>query len=130
MTAVDTNVLVRVLTGDDARKTQAARALFSTEQIWISRTVLLETDWVLGRLYGFEQNRIGEAFTNLLGLPNVNVEEEEAVAAALALTRHGIEFSDALHLSARPPGARFVSFDKKLVSRARRAGIAGVAGIA
>ncbi|HJZ95822.1 MAG TPA: type II toxin-antitoxin system VapC family toxin, partial [Candidatus Solibacter sp.] len=128
MTAVDTNILVRILTGDDARQTKTARALFSTERVWISRTVLLETDWVLGRLYGFKQNQIREAFTNLLGLPNVTVEEEEAVASALAHTRHGIEFSDALHLSARPSGARFVSFDKKLVSRARRAGIAGVAG--
>ena len=46
MTAVDTNVVVRLLAQDDPKQTAAARALFSAGSIWIAKTVLLETAWV------------------------------------------------------------------------------------
>jgi predicted nucleic-acid-binding protein len=90
MTAVDTNVLVRLLADDDPKQGAAARALFAAGPIWIAKTVLLETSWVLRRLYGFDQNDIHDAFTKLLGLKNVHAEDESSVAAALALTQHGI----------------------------------------
>jgi predicted nucleic-acid-binding protein len=126
MIAVDTNVLVRLLTGDDARQAAAARSLFAGERIWVAKTVLLETGWVLGSLYGFEEAAIRDAFTKLLGLRNVFVEDKSAVAAALALAAQGIELADAMHLSSRPPGAAFVSFDRSFVRRAGRAGAPNV----
>src|SRR5258708_16449968 len=124
MTAVDTNVLVRLLTGDHPQQSAAARSLFAAEPIWIAKTVLLETGWVLRNLYGFDETAIREAFTKLLGLKNVHTEEERSVAAALALTAHGLDLADAMHLSSRPPGARFVSFDQSFVRRAQPAGAA------
>lgn len=122
MTAVDTNVLVRLLTGDHPRQTAAAKALFSSEPIWIAKTVLLETAWVLRARYGFDDRAVAGAFQNLFGIDNVHVEDESSVAAALALTAHGIEIADALHLGSRPPGSSFVSFDRSFVRRAQRAG--------
>ncbi len=130
MIAVDTNVLVRLLTSDDREQAAAAKGLFAAQQIWIAKTVLLETGWVLGSLYGFDESAIREAFTKLLGLRNVQVEDEPSVAAALALSTHGIELADAMHLSSRPIGARFVSFDQSFIRRARRAGVAEISGIA
>lgn len=50
MIAVDTNVLVRLPTGDHAQQATAARSLFAAEPIWIAKTVLLETGWVLRSL--------------------------------------------------------------------------------
>jgi predicted nucleic-acid-binding protein len=129
MIAVDTNVLVGLLTGDDSRQEAAARSLFTREPIWIAKTVLLETGWVLRSLYGLEEIEIRAAFTKLLGLENVHAEDESSVAAALALTTRGIEFADALHLCSRPPGAAFVSFDKSFVQRARRAGVSDISNI-
>jgi predicted nucleic-acid-binding protein len=126
MTAVDTNVVVRLLTADDPKQAAAARALFASQPIWIAKTVLLETGWVLRSLYGFEEAAIHDAFTKLLGLKNVHMEDEPAVAAALTLTAYGIELADALHLSSKPPGAAFVSFDQSFVRRAKRAGVANV----
>jgi predicted nucleic-acid-binding protein len=120
--AVDTNVLVRLLTGDEPKQAAAARRLFASQPIWIAKTVLLETGWVLRSLYGFEQSAIREAFTKLLGLKNVKAEDESSVAAALALVAHGVEFADAMHLGSRPPGGQFVSFDRSFVQRAKRAG--------
>ena len=126
MTAVDTDVLVRLLTRDDPKQTAAALSLFAAGPIWIAKTVLLETEWVLRSLYGFEEAAIGDAFTRLLGLENVQAEDEDSVAAALALTARGIEFADAIHLSSRPPGAAFASFDKSFVRRAQQAGTGAV----
>ena len=104
MTAVDTNVLVRLLTGDDPAQQAAARSLFEHERIWIAKTVLLETAWVLRSLYGFEENEIAGALIKLLGLAGVQAEDAPAVASALALTAKGLEFADALHLASRPDG--------------------------
>jgi predicted nucleic-acid-binding protein len=126
MTAVDTNVVVRLLTGDEPKQAAAARALFAAGPIWIAKTVLLETGWVLRSLYGFEEGAVRAALTKLLGLKNVHVEDESSLAAALALTASGIELADAMHLSSRPPGAAFVSFDRSFVRRAKRASVARV----
>jgi len=128
MVAVDTNVLVRLLTADDPKQEAAARSLFETAAVWIAKTVLLETGWVLRSLYGFDDAAIRGAFL-LLGLPNVHAEDEASVAAGLALTANGIEFADAIHLASRPSGAGFVSFDKAFVRRARRAGAPEVSGL-
>jgi predicted nucleic-acid-binding protein len=129
MTAVDTNVLVRLLTGDEPRQEAAARSLFASGPIWIAKTVLLETGWMLRSLYGFQASAIGDAFTKLLGLKNVYAEDESSVAAALALTARGIELAHAMHLSSRPAGAGFVSFDRSFVQRARRAGVSGISSM-
>jgi predicted nucleic-acid-binding protein len=126
MLAVDTNVLVRLLTGDEPRQAAAARALFAAGPVWIAKTVFLETGWVLRSLYGFEESAIRDAFTKLLGLKNVHAEDESSLAAALALTERGVELADAMHLSSRPPGARFVSFDRAFVQRAKRAGVSDI----
>ena len=49
MTAVDTNVVVRLLTEDHPKQTAAARSLFAAGPIWIAKTVLLETGWIRPR---------------------------------------------------------------------------------
>ena len=129
MTAVDTNVVVRLLTQDDPKQAAAARSLLAAGPIWIAKTVLLETGWVLRRLYGFDESAIRDALTKLLGLKNVHTEDKPSMVAALALTLHGVELADAMHLSSRPPGAVFVSFDQSLVRRAKRAGENEVSGL-
>lgn len=126
MIAVDTNVLIRLLTEDDPKQAAFARSLFAAAEFWIAKTVLPETAWVLRSLHGFKESAIHRAFTKLLGLDKVHTEDEPSVAAALALTLHTIELADALDLSSRPTGAMFVSFDQPFVRRARRAGASEV----
>ena len=126
MLAIDTNILVRFLTGDDPEQAAAARLLFAAGPVWVAKTVLLETGWVLRSLYGFAESAIRDAFTRLLGLKNVQAEDAAGVATALKLTGNGIEFADALHLSSRPAGVGFVSFDRAFIKRAQRAGAGAV----
>jgi predicted nucleic-acid-binding protein len=122
MVAVDTNVIVRLLTGDDRRQYAAARRLFATESVWVAKTVLLETVWVLASLYGFDWRAIHSALVGLLGLSNVEVEDDAAVASALLLMSQGVEFAHALHVASKPANAAFATFDRALVRRAVKAG--------
>ncbi len=127
MIAVDTNVVVRLLTGDDARQAARAVALFRTEEIWLAKTVILETEWVLRSLYGFRGAQLSTALSSLTSLPEVRVEDPAAVSKALEWALAGMDFPDALHLASRGDSAKFMSFDEKLVKRAKRLGVGGVA---
>ena len=127
MIAVDTNVVVRLLTGDDARQAARASALFRTEDIWLSKTVILETEWVLRSLYRFHGAQVSAAMLALTSLPAVRVEDPAALSRALEWTSLGMDFADALHLASRGASAKFVSFDEKLVKRAKGIGVSGVA---
>jgi len=100
--------------------------VFASGPVWIGKTVLLETGWVLRSAYGFKPDAIREAFAKLLGLKNVQAEDPACITAALALTAQGLEFADAMHLTSRPPGTKFVSFDRDFVRRAKRAGAVDV----
>lgn len=122
MVAVDTNVLVRFLVDDDPDQSRAARALFDSEVVWIPKTVILESNWVLCSLFGLTDVEVVRALSRLVSVENVQIEDSTAVGDALALVERGMELADALHLLSRPRDARFVSFDKQLVKRARRAG--------
>jgi predicted nucleic-acid-binding protein len=126
MTAADTNLVVRLLTQDDKKQAAIANTIFATQEVWIAKTVLLETSWVLESVYGFSSTDVRGALLLLAGLPNIRLENDEAVVRAVDLIAKGVEFADALHLMSRPDRATFVTFDKRLVQRARRAGVGGV----
>lgn len=120
MLAVDTNLVVRLLANDDAAQTRRAAALFSDEQIFITKTVLLETEWVLRLSYDLPPKVILQALRNIIGLPNVLMAQQSEIAEALDGFARGLDFADALHLAASRRAGRFATFDKKLIKRAEK----------
>jgi predicted nucleic acid-binding protein len=118
--AVDTNVVVRLLTGDDPAQAARARAIFERDSVLLAKTVMLESEWVLRRLYRFGADRIAEAFAALIALPDVACEDPAAVADAIRWMRGGMDFADALHLASARPAGRFATFDAALVRRAAK----------
>lgn len=120
MVAVDTNVVVRLLTGDDPAQGARARAIFEREAILLTKTVMLESEWVLRRLYRFGADRIGDAFAALLALPDVTCEDSGAVADAIRWMRDGLDFAEGLHLASARPAGRFATFDGALSRRAAK----------
>lgn len=114
MHAADTNVLVRLLTGDDAEQTKRAAALFKKEAIFIPKTALLETEWVLRRLYRLENKVVVNAFRKLSGLGNVEIEQPLVVTQALQWCEGGMDFADALHLASSQNCRKFATFDEQL----------------
>jgi predicted nucleic-acid-binding protein len=97
MRAVDTNVLVRLLTRDDAKQAAAADA-FVESGAWVSTLALAEATWVLGAVYECDAAQITRAVEMLLHHQCLMLQEPEAVAAALELFRRrpALGFSDCL----------------------------------
>ncbi len=120
MTAVDTNILVRFLVKDDKTQYESASAVFRSGDIFIPRTVILETEWVLRYVYEFEPLRILEAFRSLFGLHNVHTEDFHIVADAISLSESGLDFADAMHIASSKGADKFMSFDKSLVRKASK----------
>ncbi|MDP3294699.1 MAG: type II toxin-antitoxin system VapC family toxin [Nevskia sp.] len=80
LVSLDTNVIVRFLVNDDPVQASRASALIATHPIFITDTVLLETEWVLRGAYGKTQVEILGCFRALLGLPGVVVRDPSAIA--------------------------------------------------
>ena len=118
MVAVDTNILVRLLTEDDPAQAARARNLFATERVFIATTVLLETEWVLRGLYRLEADAISTGLENLISLANVDCQDEAAMRQAITWRRAGMDFADALHLASGRDPKQFATFDRALVKRA------------
>ena len=113
MLAVDTNVIVRYLTRDDAEQFARASALIHNEDVYACTTVLLETEWVLRRAYRFSRERVVAALTAFAGLPSVTLEDAASAAKALNWTQRGMDFADALHLAKAQGCEAFISFDQQ-----------------
>ena len=117
MRAVDTNVLVRLLTRDDTRQVAAAEA-FVLGGAWIPQLVLAEAVWVLTSVYELAPAQIGAAVEMLLNHKELTLQDPETVSAALRHYRKkpALGFSDCLVLElARKAGhLPLGTFDREL----------------
>lgn len=118
MRAIDTNVVVRFLTGDDPAQAAKARKLIEGGEIFVATSVLLEAEWVLRSGYGFSVERIVQALRDFAGLPGITLEDARLAARALDWTERGLDFADALHLGRAQDCTAFMSFDRKLAKAA------------
>ena len=121
MLAVDTNVVVRYLTGDHPKQSAKARVLIDSEDIFVCTTVLLETEWVLRHTYGFPRERVADALDHLLALDQATVERADVARQALEWHRQGLDLADAMHLAASAGATEFVTFDRGLAREAKAA---------
>ncbi|HLX06468.1 MAG TPA: type II toxin-antitoxin system VapC family toxin [Thermoanaerobaculia bacterium] len=106
MRAVDTNLLVRLATRDDARQTAAAEA-FVAGGAWVPHLALVEAMWVLASIYELAPEKIATAVAMFLQHRDLTIQDAEVVAAALEQFRQrpGLGFSDCLILeTARKAG--------------------------
>ena len=120
MIAVDTNLLVRLLTNDDPSEAKRALRVMESDDILIPKAVLLETEWVLRHGYMIAREVIAQALQNLLGLPNLEAEDPQAVTQALGWYEEGLDFADALHLASSTKADRFATFDRAFVKKASK----------
>jgi predicted nucleic-acid-binding protein len=119
MLAIDTNVVVRYLTGDNPKQAAQARTLIDGNDIFVTVTVLLETEWVLRSVFGYPAVTVAKGLRSFGGLPNVTIEGAPIVAQALDWFEGGMDFADALHLAQASGCEAFVSFDRRLVRLAK-----------
>lgn len=126
MVVIDTNVVLRFLTRDDAAQAERARLLIDGERVVLLLTVALETAWVLRSTFGLTRRETVARLRAFSGLPQVFVEDADRFARAMDLADAGLDLADALHLAACGSGDQFASFDGALAQAAAKAGAAEV----
>ncbi len=113
----DTNVLVRAVTGDNARQSKAAQAaLKSADVVALAIPALCELVWVLSQGYKIPQREVAEAIRRLINGANV-VVNRPAAEAGLSLLDAGGDFADGViaYEGSWLGADAFVSFDKRAV---------------
>jgi predicted nucleic-acid-binding protein len=117
MRAVDTDVLVRLMTRDDSRQVAAAEA-FAANGAWVPHLAVAEATWVLASVYNRDSEAIATAVEMLLNHQSLTVQDEGVVVAAVAQFRQHpkVGFSDCLMLAvARKAGhTPLGTFDRDL----------------
>jgi predicted nucleic-acid-binding protein len=128
---LDTNVLVRYYMAADAQsddaatvaQSEAARHLIeSGKRLMVSKTVVLELEWVLRGYYALTKQQVAQAFTHLLSMAQVHIEDKTAVQSAVAALAMGFDFADALHHASYSACSSLATFDDKgFARRAKKA---------
>lgn len=97
MRAADTNLLVRIVTKDDTRQLEAAKA-FVQDGAWVSILALAETVWVLADIYGRNSDELIATIETLLRHESLVLQDSDIVSAALDLfrLRPSLGFSECL----------------------------------
>ena len=131
MIGLDTNVLARYYVDDAAdaqakRQRLAARRLIESGQpLMVSKTVVLELEWVMRGYYGFEPVEVASVLRHLLAQPHVTVEDRGVVERAISIVDAGIDFADALHHASYKSCDSVATFDnRKFARRAKKLGLA------
>lgn len=118
MIALDTNILVRLITEDDPDQVRRARALILERSGFVQLTVILETEWVLRSVYRFSREQIVEALTVLSQTDDITLEKPAQFASIMNSYEAGLDFADAMHLTCCDASEAFATFDRPLKMRA------------
>ena len=117
MRAIDTNVLVRLITRDDPRRTASAE-IFIENGAWISLLALAEATWVLSSVFELSSKDLARVIEMLLSHRDLALQDPDVVAGALELFRAkpALGFSDCLmlHLARRAGHLPLGTFDRNL----------------
>ncbi len=123
MIAIDTNILVRIVTNDDPVQAQRAVLVLQNQAVFISKTVILELEWVLHFSYSLKRNIIQATLQKILATDGFTIEQSSAVERSLLWYEKGMDFADALHVACSLHTDHFFSFDKKLIKKASQVNV-------
>ncbi len=119
--SVDTNILVRLVTQDDARQARAvdrlmARCANEGQLLWVPVTVVLELEWVLRTRASLAKAQFVQIMNALLSMVELSFESENAVEQALSDYQEGsADFGECLHVAQAQvrQALPFWTFDRK-----------------
>ena len=118
--AVDTNILVRLLVDDGSAQVAPARQVFADGPVFVPVSVMLESEWVLRSTFGFPRAQICDALDRVLGLASITVQDDHIVESAVASCRRGLDFADAPHLHSSAECDVLYTFDGPFIRKAKR----------
>ena len=117
--AIDTNIIVRLFAKDHSQQWERADAVLRTRTAFIPSSVVLETEWVLRSVFGFDRTTIASLLSALIRLPSVEIEKFDRIDRALDMFAGGLDFADALHLSLAEGCEELLTFDTGFIRKAR-----------
>ena len=125
MLALDTNVILRYLVGDDAKQQQLAFELIDaysgqTGSLLLNNIVLCELVWVLQSGYQYSEEQIADLLHNLLLVPELVFENYELIAdSILTYKDQGGDLADILISKTNQylGATHTISFDKVASSK-------------
>lgn len=122
MIGLDTNVLARyyVASADAPTQRQSALArhlIESGKRLFVSKSVLLELEWVLRGYYKCPPTEVLAVLRHLQTLPNVEFEDRLGVDAAIGALAEGFDFADALHHASYRQCTQVATFDDRKFAR-------------
>ncbi len=128
MIGLDTNVLARYyVASSDAPSQQqgvlARKLIESGKRLYVSKSVVLELEWVLR---GYYKSTVADVLTvlrHLQALPNVEIEDRLGVEQAIDALADDFDFADALHHASYRQCTSVATFDDRKF--ARRAAVRG-----
>ena len=118
MIAVDTNIVLRLILGDDDRQVAAIRSLAERAALHISLTAMLETGWVLASRYRMTRDDVADALASLLALEGVDIAQSDLVRWAIERYRAGADWADVIHLASSSKSEAFATLDRRLARQA------------
>lgn len=121
MKAIDTNILIRFLIGDDALQAKKVYAIFKKaesekQELFVPLLVVLEMIWVLDSVYDIARSKILEAISDLLLLPILKFDQQSALQQLIHSAQgNKYDLSDLLIAhSAKANGCEtIITFDRK-----------------
>ena len=113
MIAADTNIVVRLIADDNPHQRRVVEGRLG-EGLFISHSVLMETEWVLRTVYRLDRGEIHQALLALLEWEDVHVPLTSFVFWALDRYAAGADWADMLHLISARTSSAFITFDRDL----------------
>jgi len=120
LTAIDTNVLARYYVQAEeadaatAQQCERARTLIeSGKPLFVPTTVALELEWVLRGFYKLSPETVSAVFHHLLAMPQVQLQDRQALQSACDALDQGFDFADALHHASSRHCDAMATFDVK-----------------
>jgi len=132
MIGLDTNILARYYTAASSKDDAVTRAQCNAayklieggKRLMVSKTVVLELEWVMRGVYEVTALQMAQVFSHLLSLSHVDIEDRVAVQSATTALALGFDFADALHHASYRTCSSVATFDDKgFARRAKKASL-------
>jgi predicted nucleic-acid-binding protein len=124
MIGLDTNVLLRMVVGDDVKQQRAALAFLrrncsEANPAYVNRVVAIEFVWVMEGYERYSRAEIADVVENLLHTSDLRFEDHDVIRSAAHDYRNGIDFPNAVISRANEAAgcSATATFDKIAVKR-------------
>ncbi|MBA3505793.1 MAG: type II toxin-antitoxin system VapC family toxin [Betaproteobacteria bacterium] len=122
MISLDSSILLRYITKDNARLAPVALAIITDNACFVSKAALMEIVFTLESVYRKSRDEIVTALRTIFGLTTVTVESQSVTAHAITWYAAGMDFGDAMILASSAGSDKVASFDRDFQRLAARIG--------